>query len=142
MIRGSCLCGEVRFELTEPSARPETKGARFFLCHCNRCRKHSGSAFSAGFRVKKEDFKFVSGRELISSYEVPILVEPPAYEKRFCKRCGSPVPIETSDFPDVQIPAGTLDDDPKVKPDLHCFIHHQAPWFEITDDRPRFTEGW
>ncbi len=38
------------------------------------------------------------------------------------------------------IPAGTLDDDPKLTPDVHTFIEHQAPWFEITDRLPRFTE--
>ncbi len=133
MTRGSCLCGEVRFEIAEPSGRLEPRGP-FVMCHCNRCRKHTGSAFNAGFRVKKEDFKLVAGEDSISNYKAPILVSPPAYEKQFCKRCGSPVPIEIAT--DVLIPAGTLDDDPRVKPDRHVFIEHQAPWFQITDDLP------
>ena len=35
---------------------------------------------------------------------------------------------------------GTLDDDPKLRPDRHVFVEHQAPWFEITDALPQFTE--
>ena len=139
MIRGSCLCGQVRFEMSEPSGHLKP-GGPFVMCHCTRCRKHTGSAFNAAFLAKKKDFNLVSGQELISSYAAPILVRPPAYEKRFCKRCGSPVPLELSNSQDVLIPAGTLDDDPRVKPDRHVFVEHQAPWFQITDDLPQFTE--
>ncbi len=140
MIRGSCLCGGVRFEISEPSGHLEPRGS-FMICHCNRCRKHTGSAFNAAFWVKKEDFKLVSGQEFISSYAAPILVRPPGYETRFCKRCGSPLPlVELAATQDVLIPAGALDDDPGVKPEQHVFVEHQAPWFQITDDLPQFTE--
>ncbi len=138
MIRGSCLCGEVRFEISEPSGHLELLGG-FVMCHCNRCRKHTGSAFNAAFLVRKEDFKLASGEAFTSSYEAPILVRPPAYEKRFCKRCGSPVPAELSGSQVVVIPAGTLDDDPKLKPEEHVFAERKAPWFEITDDLPHVT---
>ena len=40
MIMGRCLCGGVRFEIVQ-AVGP------FELCHCNRCRKVSGSAFAA-----------------------------------------------------------------------------------------------
>ena len=39
-ITGSCLCGGVRFEV-------DRVVGPFELCHCNRCRKVSGSAFTA-----------------------------------------------------------------------------------------------
>jgi len=37
---GSCLCGEVRFEI-------EGEFERFYLCHCEFCRKDTGSAHAA-----------------------------------------------------------------------------------------------
>jgi hypothetical protein len=39
-VTGSCLCGAVSFEVS---------GAfdSFFLCHCSRCRKDTGSAHAA-----------------------------------------------------------------------------------------------
>jgi hypothetical protein len=57
MIKGSCLCGGVKFEIRV------SKGP-FELCHCNRCRKVTGSAFAAGFRVRGEDLRIVQGQEL------------------------------------------------------------------------------
>jgi hypothetical protein len=37
---GSCLCGEIRFEI-------EGEFERFYLCHCEYCRKDTGSAHAA-----------------------------------------------------------------------------------------------
>lgn len=139
MIHGSCLCGGVRFEFTK-AAGP------FELCHCRRCRKVSGSAFFSGLYVRIEDFRLVEGSDLITSYEAPILREPPAYRVSFCSRCGSPVPNPASQPQArsrlrsglLKIPAGLLDDDPGLKPDKHIFIELKAPWFEIADDLPQY----
>ena len=38
------------------------------------------------------------------------------------------------------IALATLDDDPGVRPESHIFVGSKAPWFEITDDLPQFTE--
>ena len=53
MIKGSCCCGAVKFEL---SAAPSMIGT----CHCSRCRKVGASNIAF---VKKEDLKFVQGKE-------------------------------------------------------------------------------
>ena len=37
---GACLCGAVHFEI-------EGDFERFFLCHCEYCRKDTGSAHAA-----------------------------------------------------------------------------------------------
>ena len=130
MITGGCLCGGVRFEFDEPEGD-------FDLCHCSRCRKASGSAFLAGMWVEKDRFRMVQGDELVRSYAAPILHKPPAYRSCFCSRCGSPVPRSDPDFFLVDVPAGSLDDDPGIRPDKHLVIGPKAPWFEITDELPR-----
>ena len=137
MIHGSCLCGAIRFEFTKPAGP-------FELCHCRRCRKVTGSAFFSGLYVRIEDFQLVEGSELMTTYEAPILREPPAYRASFCSRCGSPVPNPDPAPPRtrgrsglLEIPAGLLDDDPGVKPDKHIFVEVKSPWFEITDDLPQ-----
>jgi len=38
-ITGSCLCGRVHYEITPPYWG-------FWYCHCERCRKATGSAHS------------------------------------------------------------------------------------------------
>jgi hypothetical protein len=131
MIRGSCLCGGVAFEI-EKAVGP------FELCHCSRCRKASGSAFVAGLGVRTEDFRLLQGKELIRTYDAKIVERPPAYRTSFCSRCGSPVPYPESEW--FEIPAGSLDGDPELRPDKHIFIEDKASWFTITDNLPQLTK--
>jgi len=132
-MSGSCLCGGVRFEIAG-AAGP------FELCHCSRCRKASGSAFVAGLGVRREDLRLVQGRELITSYEAPVRESPPGYRTSFCSRCGSPVPDPGADAPWFEVAAGTLDDDPGLRPERHIFIEAKAPWFAIADRLPQLDE--
>lgn len=133
MIRGSCLCGGVRFEVAR-AVGP------FELCHCSRCRKASGSAFVAGLGVNAEDYRLVQGEELISSYDAPILERPPAYRASFCRRCGSPVPNPFPADAFLELPAGLLDDHPGRRPDRHIFVEFEPAWSEISDDLPRLDK--
>ncbi len=134
MLRGSCLCGSVRFEL-DRAVGP------FELCHCSRCRKASGSAFVAGLGVRVEDFRLLAGAELIRTYEAPIREQPPPYRVAFCTRCGSPVPDPPSGATWFEIPAGLLDDDPELRPDRHIFVECKSPWFAIADALPQLTKA-
>ena len=133
MIRGSCLCGGVTFEFDHFTGP-------FELCHCSRCRKVSGSAFMAGVAAPRSAFRLSTGRDLIRTYDAPILKAPPVYRSCFCSRCGSPVPDPSSESPLIEIAAGTLDDDPGVRPDKHIFIETKAPWYTIADALPQLDE--
>ena len=134
MLRGSCLCGGVRFEV-ERAAGP------FDLCHCARCRKVSGSAYLTWLGVRREEFRFLEGADLIRTYECPVRESPPAYDTSFCSRCGSQVPnpskVREAWF---EIPAGALDDDPLVRPDKHIYVDCKAPWDSIAGDLPQMTK--
>jgi hypothetical protein len=132
MIRGSCLCGGVKFEF-------ERVAGPFELCHCNKCRKVTGSAYRAGLLVQGKDFRLSDEENLIKTFEVPFIETPPAYRQCFCGRCGCPVPIPAhgdSWF----VPAGLLDDDPNVRPDKHIYVEFKAPWDTITDQLPQMTK--
>ena len=133
MITGSCLCGGVRFEIAE-AVGP------FELCHCSRCRKASGSAFAAMLGVRTRDFRFVQGRDLMTTYEAPLLEAPPPYRTSFCRRCGSPIPNPEPGAEWFEIPAGLLESDPGLRPDKHIFVELNAPWHEITDSLPQFDK--
>jgi len=133
MLRGGCLCGAVRFEVDRVTGP-------FELCHCSRCRRVSGSAFVAGLGARIEDFRIVSGADLIHRYEAPILEHPPAYAVAFCSRCGSHVPAPEGEAGFFEIPAGLLDEDPGLRPDKHIFVDRGSDWFQITDPLPRFTK--
>ena len=134
MIRGSCLCGSVKFQITR-AVGP------FELCHCARCRKASGSAFTATVGVRREDLCVTSGRELIRAYQAPVREVPPGYRTFFCGHCGSPVPNPNPETDWLEVPAGALDDDPQLRPDRHIFIERKSPWFEITDRLPQLDKA-
>src|SRR4029077_15903217 len=95
MIRGSCLCGGIQFEIAR-AVGP------FELCHCSRCRKASGSAFVAGLGVLRARFRLLKGGGRIRPLKPQIPENPPAYRTCFCSRCGSPVPNPFADSPWVE----------------------------------------
>ena len=130
MVQGSCLCGEVAFEL-EGDLTP------IQLCHARRCRKASGAAFAPEMLGGKEGFRFTRGTAEISVYEAPLLEEPPPYRRAFCRRCGSPLPVELEGTPFVILLAGVLDDDPGTRPFRHAFVREAASWYEVSDALPR-----
>ncbi len=51
------------------------------------------------------------------------------------------MPITRTDLPNVLIPAGTLDSDPKIRPSFHMFVADAAPWFQVSDGLPRM-DSW
>jgi hypothetical protein len=127
-VRGGCLCGGVRYELSEPFRRAN-------FCHCSRCRKHSGAAASAQGRVPREGFTLLSGAELIETYRPE-----GGMAKAFCRVCGSSVFGGTwPDGPEVSIRLGTLDDDPGIRPQCHSFAADTPAWDTLPDDGlPRY----
>ena len=131
-IRGSCLCGGVTFEIDRASGPAE-------FCHCNRCRKVSGSSSLLTIRVDAKDYRFLTGRELVKSYAAPVLYRPPAYQSTFCSNCGSPVPPPVPEGESLEIPAGAFDDDPGIKPDKHIFVELMPAWDDLQSTLPAYT---
>jgi hypothetical protein len=129
-VRGSCLCGGVRYEI-DPPLGPALH------CHCSMCRKAQGSAFRSRAAVRRASFRFVAGEDLLTRYE-----SSPGTRRCFCRTCGSPIASFFADAPDViGLPLGALDDDPGVRPALHVHVASKAPWYEITDALPRYATG-
>lgn len=130
-IKGSCHCGAVRYE-------SQGRVLRFVNCHCPDCRKTSGSAFGAVLVVEAAGFRLVEGDAMVVPYE-----SSPGKYRCFCKECGSHVFARLDSKPEmVLIRAGSLDDDPEVRPHAHIWVKAKAPWHEIHDDIPQYQEGF
>jgi hypothetical protein len=127
-VRGSCLCGAVAYEIPRPV------GGAIVLCHCTRCRRSRAAAHNANLFVELERFRWLRGADKVESFKLP---DAERFTQAFCRECGGKVPAVR--FRAV-IPAGTLDDDPGIRPALHIFVASKAPWFEIADDLPRYDE--
>jgi hypothetical protein len=122
-LRGSCLCGGVRFEVTE-----ELGSLRY--CHCASCKKLSGSIGTANGRVRSDAIRVVAGEELLRSFQ-------PAEgsAKTFCSRCGSNLfggGWPESEHASVRLSA--LDTPFEGKPQAHLFVRSVAPWETLPDD--------
>jgi hypothetical protein len=125
------LCSGVRYEVTEPFQRAG-------YCHCPRCRKLTGGLSGVNGAVSREGFRLLAGAELLGVYEVP----GDAKAAVFCTTCGSS--LFRGQWPDGQmigIRLGTLDIDPRIRPQYHIFVDSRAPWEELPEDGlPRHSE--
>ncbi len=131
MIRGSCHCGAVKYEI-------HGKLLMFAYCHCPDCRKYSGSAFSSVLATEADGFRIVAGEEQLTEYQ-----SSPGKNRFFCGTCGCRMYLRAAHRPDmVFIRAGSLDDDPQMTPQAHYWTSVKAPWYEITDSLPQHPEGF
>jgi hypothetical protein len=127
---GSCLCGGVTYEMRAP--------LRMYNCHCSRCRKGRSAAHTTNLFTNADDFAFTSGTELVAEYKVP---EAQRFAVAFCTRCGGEVPRQSKERGIVNIPAGTLDTDPGMRPQANIYVESKAVWFEISDAIPQYSEA-
>ena len=129
-LRGGCLCGAVQYETrVEP--------ARFYHCHCKRCRKATGTGHATNLFIKSNVIDWLSGEEQINRYKIP---ESARFTRTFCKQCGSPLPRVIPELGVVMIPAGSLDSEPGMTPQARIFWDSRADWSCSADELPVFTE--
>lgn len=128
VVRGSCLCGGVAYEI-------EGDLEMIRNCHCSRCRKARSAAHASNLFPDPKGFRWTEGEELLESFKLP---DAKRFTSCFCRVCGSSLPRVGPGY--VVVPAGTLDDDPGVREGLHIFCGSKAPWYEITDALPQFDE--
>ncbi|HLI58397.1 MAG TPA: GFA family protein [Solirubrobacteraceae bacterium] len=128
-LTGTCNCGAVRFEVTEPFA-----GSTY--CHCTRCQRRTGTAASANARVAASGFRIVRGEDRLRSWNPP-----DGAEKFFCGDCGSAM-FSRSGSEWVGVRLGVLDDDPGIRPTARQFVAYAASWEPLPDDGlPRHPES-
>jgi hypothetical protein len=127
-LRGGCLCGGVRFEVSEPLLSAG-------WCHCSRCRRRTGGPASAQGRVVPGSLRILRGAELVRSYRPPGGVA-----KEFCSTCGSQLWSRNPDEPgSLSVRLGAFDGEPGIRPAYHQFVAYAAVWHPLPDDGlPRY----
>jgi hypothetical protein len=129
-LTGGCLCGGVRFEISEP---PISAG----YCHCTRCQRRSGTAASVQVRIVPGSLLVTAGEDLISAFKPE-----DGFPKEFCSRCGSALWSRNPENPEaLGVRMGSFDEDPGIRPSYRQYVTYAAVWEEIPDDGlPRFPE--
>jgi hypothetical protein len=129
MLTGACVCGGVRYEVTEPLV-----GAGW--CHCTRCQRRTGVHASASGAVAPGSFRITQGEELVTEFTPP----GGGFIKAFCSVCGGHLYSRAPDgWERVNVRLGSVDGDPGIRPQYHQFTANAAVWQPLPDDGlPRY----
>lgn len=128
-VTGSCLCGANRFEV-------EGEFESFFLCHCRRCQKDTGSAHAANLFSSTAKLNWLAKSAAISSYTLPDT----RHTRNFCSSCGSALPGEQMDGKLLVVPAGSLDSEFAMRPTAHLFVSSKAAWDHDLETIPQMEK--
>ena len=128
MIEGGCLCGALRYS---SSADPTESG----YCHCRMCQKPSGAPVIAWTGFPAESFAYTEGQPAI-------YWSSPNAQREYCQSCGSQILFRDSTEPEsVWVNSCTADQPENLLPEYHIFCDSRMPWFETTDELPRYGDA-
>ena len=114
-ITGECFCGEISYQIDGRLSDARS-------CHCSMCRKAFSSQASAYALVAAEDFKWLSGENLLTSY-----VGQQGYGMQFCQNCGSTLcGTHVGEVHGVIL--GCINGDPDIEIAMHIYVDSKAKW--------------
>lgn len=123
---GSCLCGAVSFEVVGVFEH-------FYLCHCEYCRKDTGSAHAANLFSSVAKLTWLRGVDKVRSFNLPAT----RHVKCFCSMCGSALPNVQMNGQLLVVPAGSLNSAVSIKPTAHIFSASRANWEDALENIPK-----
>ena len=129
MIEGGCNCGAIRYRI---EGTPLVVAA----CHCTRCRRQSGSAYSINLLVSPSAMTIEGA---LAAFEDTDTTSGSPVRREFCSACGSPIRSVLGANPDmVAVKVGTLDDPTPFAPALHVYTRSKIAWVEVPAGTPQF----
>ena len=132
MITGHCLCGSIAYEYAG-SIGPAG------YCHCDDCRRRSGSAFGISVMVEAAALRIVRGHPKSFTKRGDSGVE---ITRSFCPDCGSALFTTSAKHPLFgHLQAGSLDDPGMVKPAQQSWTSSAVSWATIDAGLPAFEKG-
>jgi len=126
-LPGGCLCGAVRFTVTE---RP----LGVVNCHCSQCRRFHGH-FGAYITVPRASVRF-DGDATLTWYRSSAKAQ-----RGFCGTCGSSLFWQGDGEALVDVAAGSLDQPTGLATVRHIQVASKPDYYEITDSLEQFPES-
>ena len=126
-INGSCFCGAVTYKIDG-----KLRDAR--SCHCSMCRKAFSSQASAFARLNTDEFSWLTGENLLSTYESKT-----GSGIHFCSKCGSTL-CGTNEGKVIGVTLGCVEGDPNIEIGMHIFVGSKATWEIISEGAPQYEE--
>ena len=117
IFTGSCLCGSVNYKSNSDPLVVQN-------CHCDQCRKATGSVYLTNLFIKEENFE-ITGE--VNNY-THLSDAGNNMTKYFCPNCGSQVFGKNSGRPGIiTIRAGTVNEKDIIKPIRNLFLKSKVP---------------
>ena len=114
---GGCLCGLVQYKSSSDPLVIQN-------CHCDQCRKATGSVFLRNLFIKEEDFN-LSGE---TKNFIHLSDAGSEMTKFFCPKCGSQIYGKNSARPGmVTVRAGSVNEKEIIKPIRNLFLKSKVP---------------
>jgi hypothetical protein len=126
-IKGGCLCGKVRFTLSQPPIAMR-------LCWCRDCQYFAAGNATVNVVFRSEALK-VEGE--LRDYE-SLAESGNRMHRRFCPNCGTPVFSAAESRPHLVIVRnGALDDTELLKPSATIWTDSAPGWAWIDEALPQ-----
>lgn len=123
-LSGGCNCRQVRYQV-------EGEPIRVGVCHCETCRKDSGSAFS---------FFGIWARASVTLSGELACWRSRAGGERFCPKCGSSLFSWDEGSGEIEIKLGTLDGPPStLTPAYELWTIRREPWLAHLEHAEQHT---
>ena len=124
MPSGSCLCGDVRFEVAVPLAPPDA-------CHCVACRKSSGDVFASS-DVPVDALTVRDPQGALRWY-----ASSPKVRRGFCGRCGASLFWAPVGGAKIAFAMGAFDTPTATRLHMRIFVAEQGDYYTIDDGLPQ-----
>ncbi len=122
-ITGSCLCGDISYEISQSVGD-------IAHCHCIKCRKAHGAAFSSVAKIEDQNFLLRDESQFLKSYE-----SSPGKTRYFCSCCGSQIYAKRDNTDFIILRLGTLNDESmagsEYQESKHIWLAEKACWYEV-----------
>ena len=130
MIKGSCLCEEVKYEY-------KGKIMEVAICHCNQCKRAQGTPFATNTPIDINRFSFTQGSEFVKEF-----FSSSNKSRAFCSKCGSPLYSQRKDMPNViRLRLGTVTEGDIPEPNYEIFCKSKSNWFSANPNRTRYAQN-
>ena len=126
-LRGHCLCGAVEVHVEQRASA----ATHLVYCHCEQCRRSSGSDRLAVFPAPRESVTIHDPNGCLASF-----ASSAGKQRRFCQRCGTPVLSERDGASQLRLRAGLFEDLGEVVFDGHIYASARVDWARDFDDGP------
>ncbi|GAA5314981.1 MAG: GFA family protein [Candidatus Pelagadaptatus aseana] len=130
MIKGSCLCGNVKYQYTGTIEEVA-------ICHCDQCKRAQGTPFATNSPIKKSLFSFQSGENSLKAF-----FSSEKKKRVFCGNCGSPLYSQRLDMPEViRLRLGTVTEGNIPKPHYEIYGESKSDWYCEDNARQIFIQN-